>query len=84
LCRARGILFVVDNTMTSPYLFQPKIVGASLVVNSLTKSIGGHGNALGGALTDTGLFDWSQYPNILASYKKLPPAQWGMAQVRAK
>ncbi|MEB0165398.1 aminotransferase class V-fold PLP-dependent enzyme, partial [Glaciimonas sp. CA11.2] len=78
LCRARGILFVVDNTMTSPYLFQPKIVGASLVVNSLTKSIGGHGNALGGALTDTGLFDWSQYPNILASYKKLPPAQWGM------
>lgn len=84
LCRARGILFVVDNTMTSPYLFQPKRVGASLVVNSLTKSIGGHGNALGGALTDTGLFDWSQYPHILASYKKLPASQWAMAQIRAK
>ncbi|MGS0741598.1 cystathionine gamma-synthase family protein [Glaciimonas sp. GG7] len=84
LCRARGILFVVDNTMTSPYLFQPKVVGASLVINSLTKSIGGHGNALGGALTDTGLFNWSQYPHILPAYKKLQPVQWGMAQIRAK
>ena len=52
LCRSRGIVYVVDNTMTSPYLFQPRQVGASLVVNALTKSIGGHGNALGGALTD--------------------------------
>lgn len=84
VCRARGILFVVDNTMTSPYLFQPKVVGASLVINSLTKSIGGHGNALGGALTDTGLFDWGQYPHILDSYKKFPTMQWGMAQIRAK
>lgn len=55
LCRQRGILYVVDNTMTSPYLFRPKTVGAGLVVNALTKSIGGHGNALGGSLTDTGL-----------------------------
>ena len=84
LCRERGILYVVDNTMTSPYLFRPKSVGAGLVVNALTKSIGGHGNALGGALTDTGLFDWSSYPNIATSYKKNAPAQWGMAQVRAK
>jgi O-acetylhomoserine (thiol)-lyase len=84
LCRARGILFVVDNTMTSPYLFRPKSVGASLVVNALTKSIGGHGNALGGSLTDTGLFDWSHYPNILDTYKKGLPSQWGIAQVRAK
>jgi len=84
LCRERGILFVVDNTMTSPYLFQPKSVGAGLVVNSLTKSIGGHGNALGGALTDTGLYDWSCYPNILDAYKRNPQAQWGLAQIRAK
>jgi O-acetylhomoserine (thiol)-lyase len=84
LCRARGIVYVVDNTMTSPYLFQPKQVGASLVVNALTKSIAGHGNVLGGALTDTGLYDWSRFPNIYDSYKRNPPAQWGMAQVRAK
>ena len=84
LCRERGILYIVDNTMTSPYLFQPKTVGAGLVVNSLTKSIGGHGNALGGALTDTGLYDWSRYPHIADVYKKNAPAGWGMAQIRAK
>ena len=84
LCRARGIVYAVDNTMTSPCLFQPRAVGASLVVNALTKSIAGHGNALGGALTDTGLFDWSRFPNIYDSYRRYPAAQWGMAQVRAK
>lgn len=84
LCRERGILFVVDNTMTSPYLFQPKRVGASLVVNSLTKSIAGHGNVLGGAITDTGLFDWSAFPNIAANFRKQPAQQQGMAQIRAK
>ena len=84
LCAERGILYVVDNTMTTPYLFRPKSVGAGLVVNSLTKSIGGHGIALGGALTDTGVFDWTGYPHIADNYKKNPAAMWGMAQVRAK
>jgi O-acetylhomoserine (thiol)-lyase len=84
LCHDRGIVYVVDNTMTSPYLFQPKAVGASLVVNALTKAIAGHGIALGGSLTDTGLYDWTRFPNIFESYKRFPPAQWGSAQIRAK
>ena len=84
LCKERGILYVVDNTMTTPYLFQPKAVGAGLVVNALTKAIGGHGNALGGSLTDTGVFDWSTYPNIAPNYKKSAPAMWGMVQLRSK
>jgi O-acetylhomoserine (thiol)-lyase len=84
LCKERGILYIVDNTMTTPYLFRPKAVGAGLVVNSLTKSIGGHGNALGGSLTDTGAYDWTRYPHIADNYKRNPPAQWGMAQLRAK
>ncbi len=84
LCRSRGILYVVDNTMTSPYLFRPKLVGASLVVNALTKSIGGHGNALGGSLTDTGLYDWTAYPNIADNYKRFAPPMWGISQLRAK
>ncbi len=84
LCRERGILYVVDNTMTTPYLFRPKSVGAGLVVNALTKSIGGHGNALGGSLTDTGAYDWANYPHIAANYKKQPQKMWGMAQLRAK
>ncbi len=84
LCRERGLLYVVDNTLTSPYLFQPKAVGASLSINSLTKYICGHGNALGGAVTDTGLYDWSQYPNIYDTYKKFEPSLWGITQIRKK
>ena len=84
LCKARGIVYIVDNTMTSPWLFQPKDVGASLVVNALTKYIGGHGNALAGSITDTGLFDWTRYPNIDDAYKKQPPRNWGLQQLRKK
>ena len=84
LCAERGILYIVDNTMTSPYLFQPKSVGAGIVINALTKSIGGHGNALGGSLTDTGLYDWSRFPNIFDTYKRNATAQWGITQIRAK
>ena len=84
LCADRGIVYIVDNTMTSPYLFQPKSVGASIVINALTKSIGGHGNALGGSLTDTGMYDWSRFANIFDTYKRYPAAQWGIAQIRAK
>lgn len=84
LCRQHGLVYVVDNTMTSPLLFCPARVGASLVVNSLSKYIGGHGHALGGALTDTGLFDWSAFPNILEIYRTGPSRQWALTQVRKK
>ena len=84
LCRTRGILYVVDNTMTTPWLFLPRDVHAGLVVNALTKYIGGHGNALGGSITDTGLFDWTRYPNIADSYKAAKPAMWGITQLRKK
>lgn len=84
LCRERGLLYVVDNTVTSPWLFQPKTVGANLVINSLTKSIAGHGDALGGAVTDVGGFDWQAYPNIFPAYRSGDPAMWGLQQVRKK
>src|SRR6185369_2212275 len=44
----------------------------------------GHGEALGGAVTDTGLFDWQGFPNIFASYRKGDPSQWGLQQIRKK
>ncbi len=84
LCRERGILYIVDNTMTTPWLFLPRDVGAGLVVNALTKYIGGHGNALAGSITDTGLFDWTKFPNIADNYKGLPPRNWGIQQLRKK
>ena len=84
LCRDQGIVYIVANTMTSPYLFQPIDVGASLVVNSLTKYICGHGNALGGAITETGQYDWSSYAHIEEVYKKGDSSKWGMKQIRKK
>ncbi|NDY81691.1 cystathionine gamma-synthase family protein [Orrella sp. NBD-18] len=83
-CRANNLVYVVDNTLTSPWLFQPRTVGASIVMNSLSKHIGGHAHALGGSLTDTGLFDWTTYPNILDVYKKGATAGWGMTQIKKK
>jgi O-acetylhomoserine (thiol)-lyase len=84
LCAKHNLVYVVDNTLTSPWLFQPRTVGASLVMNSLSKHIGGHANALGGSLTDTGLFDWTKFPNILDVYKKGPAAGWGITQIKKK
>ncbi len=84
LCSARAIPYVVDSTLTTPALFQPKSVGASLIVHSLSKSICGHGNALGGSISDTGLYDWDRYPNLMPAYRKGPPHGWGLLQIRKK
>ena len=85
LCAQKGIIYMVDNTMTSPYLFNPIDVKAGLVINSLTKYIGGHGNALGGSVTDTGLINWTVYPNIFETFKKqVKPETLGLTQIRKK
>ncbi|BEU04095.1 hypothetical protein OAG1_28950 [Agarivorans sp. OAG1] len=84
LCEQRGLVYVVDNTLTSSYLFQPKSVGASLIITSLSKYVGGHGNALGGSVSDTGLFDWSAYPNIFEGYRSGDPKMWGINQIKKK
>ena len=49
---------IVDNTMATPYLCRPIEHGADIVVHSLTKFIGGHGNSIGGIIVDGGTFDW--------------------------
>src|SRR5512136_1772100 len=54
-----GIPFVVDNTVTNPYLFKPLEHGADIVVYSLTKFIGGHGTSIGGCVVDGGKFPWN-------------------------
>lgn len=84
LCDAKGLLYVIDNTLTSAYLFQPKSVKCHLIINSLSKSFGGHGNVIGGSVTDTGLFDWAQYPNIFDAYRVGDPAMWGYFQMKKK
>jgi len=84
LCAERGVLYVVDNTLTTPVLLLGRDVQAGLVVHSLTKGIGGHGDAMGGAVCDTGLFDWTRFANIAAPYRKGDPAGWGLLQIKKR
>jgi O-acetylhomoserine (thiol)-lyase len=59
IAHAHRLPLVVDGTFTTPALLRPIDYGADIVVNSLTKWIGGHGSAIGGIVTDAGTFDWS-------------------------
>ena len=62
-----GLPLIVDNTMATPYLVRPLEHGADIVVHSLTKFMGGHGNSMGGVIVDGGTFDWSasgKYPML--------------------
>jgi len=66
LAHTHGIPLVVDNTVATPYLFNPLDHGADIVVYSLTKGISGHGNSIGGAIVESGKFDWGngKYPQF--------------------
>ena len=63
IAHKHGLPLIVDNTLASPYLVRPIEHGADIVVHSLTKFIGGHGNSIGGILVDGGTFDWSKSGN---------------------
>jgi O-acetylhomoserine (thiol)-lyase len=63
VAQKHGIPLIVDNTMATPYLVRPLEHGADIVVHSLTKFMGGHGNSMGGIIVDGGAFDWSKSGN---------------------
>ena len=58
IAKKAGVPLIVDNTLATPYLCRPKEFGADIIVHSLTKFMGGHGNSIGGAIVDCGTFDW--------------------------
>ena len=67
IAQKAGIPLIVDNTMATPYLCRPIEHGANIVVESLTKFLGGHGNSMGGIIIDGGNFDWiasGKYPML--------------------
>jgi O-acetylhomoserine (thiol)-lyase len=61
VAHAHGVPLIVDNTVPSPYLLRPIDHGADIVVHSLTKYLGGHGNSIGGAIVDSGRFPWAEH-----------------------
>jgi len=58
IAKKHGIPLMVDNTVATPFLCRPIEHGADIVIHSLTKYIGGHGTSIGGAIVDSGQFDW--------------------------
>ena len=69
LAKEAGVPLIVDNTLATPYLIRPIEHGADIIVHSLTKFLGGHGNSIGGAIVDCGTFDWlksGRYPTLSA------------------
>ncbi len=71
-----GLPFIVDNTVATPLLFKPIEHGADIVCYSLTKFIGGHGTSIGGAVVDSGNFDWSS--GRFAEYTTPDPSYHGL------
>ena len=69
VAKEAGVPLIVDNTLATPYLIRPIEHGADIIVHSLTKFLGGHGNSIGGAIVDCGTFDWlksGRYPTLSA------------------
>src|SRR6186997_1775791 len=67
IAKNAGVPLIVDNTLATPYLCRPIEYGADIVVHSLTKFLGGHGNSIGGMIVDGGTFNWSRekrYPML--------------------
>jgi O-acetylhomoserine (thiol)-lyase len=73
-----GVPFIVDNTLATPYLCRPKEFGADIIVHSLTKFIGGHGNSVGGVIVDCGTFDWKGSRHRYASLVDPNPSYNGI------
>ena len=59
IAHEHGLPLIVDNTFATPYLCRPFEWGADIIVHSLTKFLGGHGNSIGGVLVESGRFDWT-------------------------
>jgi len=83
VAHAAGIPLIVDNTVPSPYLCRPFEHGADIVVHSLTKYLGGHGNSLGGVIVDSGKFPWTEHKTRFRRLNEPDPAYHGVVYTEA-
>jgi len=78
VAHAAGVPLIVDNTVPSPFLLRPIEHGADIVVHSLTKYLGGHGNTVGGAIIDSGQFPWTAHKTRFAALCQPDPSYHGV------
>ena len=79
----KGVPLIVDNTVATPMLIKPFEYGADIVVHSLTKYMGGHGNSLGGIIVDSGNFPWADYPEKFSMMTTPEPSYHGVVYTEA-
>lgn len=79
IAHEHGIPLIVDNTVPSPYLCRPFEHGADIVVHSLTKYLGGHGNSIGGVIVDSGKFPWAEHKTRFRMLVEPDPSYHGVS-----
>ncbi|WP_339770207.1 O-acetylhomoserine aminocarboxypropyltransferase/cysteine synthase [uncultured Paraglaciecola sp.] len=82
MAHEHGVPLIVDNTVATPALLNPIEYGADIVVHSLTKYMGGHGNSLGGIIVDSGKFPWTEHKERFAMLNEPEPAYHGVVYTR--
>lgn len=83
IAHAAGVPLIVDNTVATPLLCHAFDLGADIVVHSLTKYIGGHGTTIGGAIVDSGKFDWAAHPERFSVMSTPDPSYHGVVYTEA-
>lgn len=80
---AKGVPLIVDNTVATPVLLRPIELGADIVIHSLTKYIGGHGNSIGGIIVDSGKFPWAEHAERFPLLNTPDPSYHGVVYTEA-
>jgi len=83
IAHKHGVPMIVDNTVATPFLCRPFELGADIVVHSLTKYIGGHGTTIGGAIVDSGKFDWVANKDRFKILNEPDPSYHGVVYTEA-
>ncbi|MGB5439768.1 MAG: aminotransferase class I/II-fold pyridoxal phosphate-dependent enzyme [Gammaproteobacteria bacterium] len=83
MAHAAGVPLIVDNTVATPVLCRVFDHGADIAIHSLTKYIGGHGTTIGGAIVDSGKFDWAAHAERFAIMNTPDPSYHGVVYTEA-
>ncbi len=83
IAHRHGIPLIVDNTVATPYLCRVFDLGADIAIHSLTKYIGGHGTSIGGAIVDSGKFDWAANKERFPMLNEPDPSYHGVVYTEA-
>ncbi|MFT5171924.1 MAG: O-acetylhomoserine (thiol)-lyase [Gammaproteobacteria bacterium] len=83
IAHRHGVPLIVDNTVATPYLCRPFELGADIVIHSMTKYIGGHGNSIGGIIVDSGKFDWVANKARFPMLNEADPSYHGVVYTEA-